>query len=403
MGLQRLGLVIVILLVTLLAACAGPGSESDPATGTTAATECPSALTYDRGLCVADGDEAQRAAELIRSAYVDGRMGALIVGAWRGDQPVVTGALGDSMTGVPATLDMHHRIGNVSAPFITTLFMQLVDEGVLSLDDRLSQWFPEVPGSEGVTLADLTRSMSGYRHHPATKGFLKAFYADPFREWNPARLIDYGTKGGPEFPPGTDWNFSDTNMLLLGEVITKETGTSAHELITRRLIEPLGLDNTTSPTTAQQEPPVLHGFTDERGVWEDSTFWNPSWVPYGGDMASNQEDVASWLRTVASGDLLTEESFTEFMAPATVGFGPNTKNLYYAMGFGVTNGWVFCNPSLQGYSAAAGSNAGQDVTIVSYATRRKDADQDARPEQAMFVELGELLAPAQPPKVPLGN
>ena len=389
----RISALALVLLMTSTA-CAAPGPEPTPSTD---ASTCVTAAEPERGLCVADDAQSRELADLIHTAFEEGRMGALVVGVWRDGQPLVTGGLGESMTGVPATVDMSHRIGNVSASFLTTLFLQLVDEGELHLDDRLSDWYPDLPGADRVTLGDLSRSTSGYRHHPATDGFLAAFDDDPFRAWDPAQLIAYGTAGGPEFTPGTDWQFSDTNLLLLGEVIRAQTGVSTHELITERILEPLGLDSTTSPSDARLAEPVLHAYTAERGVWEDATFWNPQWVPYGGDMASTQSDLATWLPALAAGELLSADALTEMTAPVTVGLGPNTDSLYYAMGLGMTNGWMFFNPSLQGYSAAVGIHPDEDVMIVMYATRRQDADQDARPEQALFVDVGTRLAPNAAP------
>jgi len=357
------------------------------------------AAAYD-GLCVAPGGTAGEAANMIRKSFEENAFGAMIAGVWSNGKPVVVGALGESMTGVPATIDMVHRIGNVSAPFLTTLFLQLVDEGVLSLDDRLANWFPELPDAEVITLEQLARSMTGYAHHPSTEAFVTAFYEDPFRAWKAEELIGFGTADGTAFEPGTGWMFSDTNLLILGEVIEAETGRSTHELIEERIIRPLRLYNTTSPRTAELSEPVLHGFTDERGVWEDATYWNPTWVPYGGDMASNQKDIARWIKVLASGALLSKESRVAQLAPTTVGLGPNTEDLYYAMGFGVTNGWVFANPSLQGYRASVGHQPDANVTIVIYVTRTQQADESARQDMALFQSLGELLAPHNPPALP---
>jgi D-alanyl-D-alanine carboxypeptidase len=405
--LPRVAAGFLIVVCGLVTACSR-GNSAEPndtptssvSTSAAGSPECPESTTPEQGLCVAFGETAEEVAALISTSFREARFEAMIVGVWKDGKPVVVGALGDSMTGVAATIDMHHRIGNVSAPFLTTVFMQLVDEGVLALDDPLSKWFPDVPEAEKVTLEQLARSMSGYEHHPSNEAFLEALDEDPFRAWEPEELITFGTAGGTAFEPGTGFQFSDTNLLLLGEVIAKETGTSTHELIKERIIEPLGLDNTTSPQTAEQAEPVLHGYTDEREVWEDATYWNPSWVPYGGDMASNQRDVARWMEALAAGDLLSQEAHEELLAPVTVGLGPNTQDLYYAMGVGVTNGWVFANPSLQGYQAAVGREPDADATIVIYASRTPEADESARQDMTLFQSLGELLAPEQPPAMP---
>jgi hypothetical protein len=106
------------------------------------------------------------------------------------------------------------------------------------------------------------------------------------------------------------------------------------------------------------------------------------------------------MEALAAGDLLSQEAHEELLAPVTVGLGPNTQDLYYAMGVGVTNGWVFANPSLQGYQAAVGREPDADATIVIYASRTPEADESARQDMTLFQSLGELLAPEQPPAMP---
>jgi len=66
-------------------------------------------------------------------------------------------AIGESMTGVPASSDMHLRIGAFGFTLMSTLLMVLVDNGEVTLEDPLSNWFPELPQADEVTLRDLAR------------------------------------------------------------------------------------------------------------------------------------------------------------------------------------------------------------------------------------------------------
>jgi CubicO group peptidase (beta-lactamase class C family) len=58
------------------------------------------------------------------------------------DREVLTTAVGHSMTTVPATTDMHYRIGGIAETFMSTLLLMLVEQGHISLDDKISRWFP---------------------------------------------------------------------------------------------------------------------------------------------------------------------------------------------------------------------------------------------------------------------
>ena len=73
--------------------------------------------------------------------------------------------MGESITGVPATKDMHFRNGAVAISYVATLLLQLVDENKVSLDDRLSKWLPDIPNADRVTLGQLALMTSGYRDY----------------------------------------------------------------------------------------------------------------------------------------------------------------------------------------------------------------------------------------------
>ena len=121
------------------------------------------------------------------------------------------------MTGVPATPDMHFRNGAVAIAYLGVVTLQLQEKGILSLDDRLSKWFPDYPRADRVTLAMLLNGTSGYADYVNLK--VLPFYQDPFRSWQPDELIDIGLKQPMICEPGTC--FSHTNFVILGKVLEK--------------------------------------------------------------------------------------------------------------------------------------------------------------------------------------
>jgi CubicO group peptidase (beta-lactamase class C family) len=87
---------------------------------------------------------------------------------------------------------MHFRNGAVAIAYLGTVLLQLRDQGVLDLDDRLSQWFPEYPKAEQITLTMLINGTSGYADYETDASWIQTFYADPFRQWHPDELIAVG-------------------------------------------------------------------------------------------------------------------------------------------------------------------------------------------------------------------
>lgn len=208
------------------------------------------------------------------------------------------------------------------------------------------------------------RSTSGYAPFPDDPEFQSAYYADPFREWTPDELIAIGTQEGTSFPPGTSWQFSDTTLVILGQIVEQTEGRPLGEVVHERILDPLDLAETDSPLTPPMRERVLHAFTDERGPYEDATFWNPSWIPHAGNMTSTLGDMMTWAEAIGTGSLLTPESHEIQTGPGTVGLGPMTDERFSNFGVGGTNGWVYTNPRLMGYNAALAYLPSEDLRVV---------------------------------------
>jgi len=383
MRVARLALALALIVGVVSVAGGAPADAS---------SKCPSGTTASRGLCVAKGATAQRAADAVRVGFTTDALASVTVGVWQDGKPLVVGALGESMTGVPATVAMHHIAGNITNCMLSTVLLQQVEKGKLSLDDKLSKYFPDLPDADQITVEMLENSTTGYRHYTALDSFANAFYADPFRHWTPEELIAYGVAGGPVFTPGTAFLFSDTNFLILARVLEKATGKSMDTLMRTGVLRPLGMKNTTFPDTAATPSPVLHAHTGERGFWEDSTFWDPSWTWYAGGMKSNLADLHTFLVALGTGKLLTRASHRLQLARPAVHTNPDR---YYALGVPVVNGWVFTNPSLDGYSGALAYLPSKRLAVIVYTTRTQRADADTPQATQILAEITNVLNPAQ--------
>lgn len=384
--LRRTGLALAIVAAIGMA-------TASTAVAAPSAPRCPSHTSNDRGLCVAKGKKAHQTAEVVRSTFADQHLGATIVGAWSHGKPIVVGAMGESMTGVPATVDMHHIAGNISNAMLSTVLLQQVEKGKLSLDDKLSKYFPHLPAADQITVEMLESSTSGYQHYAAIDSFDAAFYADPFKHWTPDEIVAYGVAGGPLFTPGTQFKFSDTNFVIVAQILEQATGKSVASLMRSGIFKPLGMKDTIAPDTPAIPDPVLHAHTGERGVWEDSTYWNPSWTWYAGGIRSNQADLEKFLEALGKGTLVTKADHEKQLArPGNSG----TPDRYFGLGVPVANGWVFTNPSLEGYSGALGYLPSKDLSVIVYTTRTQQTDPDAATASEILAGIAKVLNPGQP-------
>ena len=111
-----------------------------------------------KGSTLEQGPDAEKVAAAAKRAMEKYHLKAVLARVTKGTEVLATVAMGESMTGVPATADMHFRNGAVAISYLATVLLQLVDEGEVGLDDPIDEWLPELPASDRITLRMLANS-----------------------------------------------------------------------------------------------------------------------------------------------------------------------------------------------------------------------------------------------------
>jgi len=189
-------------------------ATTSASTQSTTPAQSASTAAVEGSVPSADLAKAEAVMQIVEDTMADKHLRAVIVRVTVDGEEIVTRALGESMTGVPATTDMHFRNGAVAISYVATLLLQLVDEGKVSLDDTLSNWLPEIPNSDRVTLRQLARMTAGYPDYVRNPEFQAANSTQPFRQWSPEDLIAFVTSEPLFYEPGTNWSYSHTNYVL---------------------------------------------------------------------------------------------------------------------------------------------------------------------------------------------
>ncbi len=394
-----IALLSAVMLLCMSAAFANPSSAgASPSTGSTRCASQQTAVAPN--VCVATGNSrGSQILATVRSLQAQYSLKSVIFGVWDKNTELISGALGTSYPGVAASTSMHFRIGNVTETFETTLLLQLVDRGKISLDDPVSKWFPSLPDASKVTVGMLANSTSGYASF-YTDQWTAEFDADPFRAWTPNELISISAGQPLDFTPGTSWAFSDSNFVILGQILARAGGAPVPLQIQRLILDPLGLRDTQMTPTSYIPSPVLHAYDGERGDYQDSTFWSISWAPNNGDMTSDLSDLGRWAKALGTGSLLSASSHARQFAPDAVGLGPLTQSFYYGLGGVVSNGWDLAEPGLIGYTGLVSYLPAQKLRVVIFTTANPDAPSGGQYAAAIFNHVGALLAPSSPPNIP---
>ncbi len=186
--------------------------------------------------------------------------------------------------------------------------------------------------------------------------------------------------------------------MIAEEILAQATRTPFATLLERRILRPAGLRHTRSSTTPEIPSPALHAFTTQDGVYQESTFWNPSWTTgRGAVLTSTIGDAVRAAGVVGSGRLLSPASFAQLVAPTTQTFTPWSTRNWYGLGIFSINSWLIQNPSFSGYAGAVGYLPSRRISIAVTTTQLAGANVDANVANTILEKVATYLAPESPP------
>ncbi len=323
----------------------------------------------------------------------------VIVGVWvpgKGEWISCKG-VGDIKTGMEPTIYDHVRIASITKTFTATVILQLADEKRLKLTDTLDVYDlgVTVPNRDKITLRNLLNMTSGLFNYTNDENFWSIFLAAPTAAWTPKQLVDMSIAHGVVAPPGQDYDYNNTNYVLLGMIIEKLTGNPVGTEIKNRIIDKLGLQNTSFPATAEMPVPFMHGYMPDTAAGGDTSgpavidmsVESPTPFFTAGGMISDLMDIKTWLQALASGMLLSPDMHKEQLSFTA----PNTSSY----GLGVMNGGIFIGHSgeIIGYNSSAYTQAGGNgATIIVFINRYPSKREGAADQftSAIIKVIGEL-------------
>jgi D-alanyl-D-alanine carboxypeptidase len=325
----------------------------------------------------------------------------VIVGVWvpgKGEWISCKGKA-DINTGALPTIYDHVRIASISKTFTATVILQLVDEKRLTLNDTLDMFDlgVTVPNRDKITIRNLLNMTSGLFNYTAdAEKFWTKFLAAPTATWTPKELVDITIAHGAVSPPGQNYDYNNTNYILLGMIIEKRTGNTVGAEIKSRIIDKLGLTNTSFPTTTEMLTPFMHGYMPDSTIGGDigglavidMSIETPTAFFTAGGMISDLIDIKSWLHALATGILLSPEMHKEQLTFAS----PNTSSY----GLGVMNGGIFIGHSgeITGYNSSAYTQVGGNGTTIIVFTNRYPSKIEGAADQftsAIYKVIEELI------------
>jgi D-alanyl-D-alanine carboxypeptidase len=224
------------------------------------------------------------------------------------------------------------EIGSITKEFTAAIVLSLVDDGKLTLDAPLSRFVPDYPRGGEITIRDLLAMRSGIPDYTDQSTFDKA----AFTPTSPQAIVDTVKQLPLDFDPGTQWEYSNTNYVLLGMVIEKVAGTPYVDQLFQKVVKPLNMLVTSYGDAGASSPDMATGYVLQGDRLRPDKPWDLDWAYSAGGIVSNVLDLAIWDTGLLNGKLLNNADLREMWSETTLkdgtsvpyGYGWTIESLY---------------------------------------------------------------------------
>lgn len=260
-----------------------------------------------------------------------------------------------------------YQAGSIAKSFIAAIVLQLeaTPELNFNINDKVSKYLPEYGWWGDITVRQLLNMTSGIPDYLEEGDYLRDLANNPHKEWSPTEKLNYVLDKPLLFAPGSQWNYSNTNYILAGLIITKLTGNSVEEEINKRFLSHnnparLHLNNTFYVSHQYPESIIsrmVHGyfFGGAAGTFvpleTDITYFSLSYAGAAGALVSDSRDIAQWTRALLTpAQVLSQKQLAELTTLVSTATGqplatPNQEN---PNGFGLGIGLSYMGTNFPG-------------------------------------------------------
>jgi D-alanyl-D-alanine carboxypeptidase len=225
-------------------------------------------------------------------------------------------------TAAPMLPTHRHFAASITKMYTAAGVLLLVEDGLINLDAGISQYLPatiylRIPNGAGATVRQLLGHTSGIPDFGVLAYDLDTLN-DPMGSFPPERLLSYIQDESPIFPPGTGYFYSNVNYLLLALIMDHVTGASHANVISERIIRPLGLGASyyKNEPGYPKPPGLVNSYQDLAGdgrlvnVSDVTTHFNGMFIGHTGLIASSS-DFAAFIEALLDGRVVNQASLAE--------------------------------------------------------------------------------------------
>lgn len=221
---------------------------------------------------------------------------------------------------IPNEPDTKFRTGSVTKQFTAALVLQLVEEGKLKLDGKITDYLPDYRKDTGekVTIHHLLNHTSGIPSYTSRPDFSAEISRNPY---GVADFVKKFASGDLQFEPGSKFSYNNSGYSLLGAIIEKVTGKSYETVLTERILKPLGMTNTGYERHSTLLQKRASGYQKTPDGFVNAAYLDMS-IPYAaGSIYSTVEDLFKWDQALYEDKILSAESKKLMFTPGLGNYG----------------------------------------------------------------------------------
>ena len=319
----------------------------------------------------------------------------------------------------PPRADTYFRAASNTKTMTAAVILQLAQEGKLSVDDAVSEYVPGVPNGDHITIAELLEMRSGLYNYTNAPEISASMDHDPTKVWSPVELLAIAFAHPPNVPPGTAYEYNNTNYLLLSLVAEKVDRKPLAQSMYDRLFGPLRLQHTVLPALAVNTlpEPYSHGYlygsasvamvgsppyspdvqaAARAGTLlpKDYTGLNHSFAEGAGALISTASDLATWIEALVAGRVLNAAYQRRWLDSLQPEDPSKPKGQRYGYGI-VQISWgpntiYFHGGETPGYNSFMGYDPNNRVTLVVWTNLTVSLDEQPTANTLMLKVLDQI-------------
>jgi CubicO group peptidase (beta-lactamase class C family) len=253
----------------------------------------------------------------------------------QGGKLVYTHAYGNArlatptVSALPATPEMRYSIGSISKQFTAAAILLLQEQGKLSLDDAVGKYVPGLTQGDKVTIRQILSHTSGYQDYWPEDYVMTTMLPAVSSQ----QILDTWAKKPLDFEPGTQWQYSNTNFVIAGQIVEKITGHPLMDFLTQRIFRPLGMQSVwNSDQTQLTQADATAYYRHALGPLRVAPKEGRGWMFAAGELAMTAHDLALWDESLIAQSLLKPDSYKQMFTEVKLNDG---KDTHYGLGVGI--------------------------------------------------------------------